>query len=60
LTANLRLAGLNPNSSAEVYTYSGANLGAIVRQPNLSINPNGFQATYPANSITLVAIPTAK
>ncbi|NJR22337.1 MAG: endoglucanase [Richelia sp. CSU_2_1] len=60
LTSNLSLTGFNPSGSAEVYTYSEANLGAIVRQQDLSVTPSGFQSTYPANSITLVAIPQAK
>ncbi|MEG4026641.1 hypothetical protein, partial [Microcoleus sp. S13C4] len=41
------------------YTYSEANLQAIVRQSDLSVRDTGFQATYPANSMTLVAIPKA-
>jgi hypothetical protein len=44
----------------QVYTYSGANLQAIVGQSVLGVSAAGFQATYPANSITLVAIPKAK
>jgi hypothetical protein len=32
---------------------------AIVRPSDLGVSAAGFQATYPANSITLVAIPKA-
>ncbi len=58
-TSNLSLKGFNPAPKAQVYTYSEANLGAIVRQSDLGVSAAGFQATYPANSITLVAIPKA-
>lgn len=57
LTSNLSLKGFKPAGKAQVYTYSEANLRAIVRQNDLSVNAAGFKATYPANSITLVAIP---
>ena len=59
LTSNLSLKGFKPAAKAQVYTYSEANLRAIVRQSDLAVNAAGFQATYPANSITLVAIPKA-
>jgi hypothetical protein len=59
LTSNLSLKGFNPAAQAQVYSYSDANLGAIVRQSDLDVSATGFQATYPANSITLVAIPKA-
>ena len=57
LTSNLSLKGFSPATKAQVYTYSEANLRAIVRQGDLAVNAAGFQTTYPANSITLVAIP---
>lgn len=59
LTSNLSLKGFKSAGKAQVYTYSGANLGAIVRQGDLGVSHTGFQATYPANSMTLVAIPKA-
>ncbi|MEG5040264.1 MULTISPECIES: hypothetical protein [unclassified Microcoleus] len=58
-TSNLSLKGFNPAAKVQVYTYSEANLGAIVRQSDLGVSETGFQATYPANSMTLVAIPKA-
>jgi hypothetical protein len=58
-TRNLSLKGFNPAPKAQVYTYSEANLRSIVRQSDLGVSATGFQATYPANSITLVAIPKA-
>ncbi|MEG4116175.1 glycoside hydrolase family 44 protein [Microcoleus sp. N9_B4] len=59
LTSNLSLKGFKPADKAQVYTYSEANLQAIVRQSDLGVSDTGFQATYPANSMTLVAIPKA-
>ncbi|MEG4802618.1 glycoside hydrolase family 44 protein [Microcoleus sp. ARI1-B5] len=60
LSSNLSLKGFNPAATAQVYTYSEANLRAIVRQSDLGVSAAGFRATYPANSITLVAIPKSK
>jgi len=57
LTSKLSLKGFSPATSAQVYTYSGANLAAIVPQPDQAVTTNGFKRTYPANSITLVVIP---
>ncbi|MBE9096237.1 glycoside hydrolase family 44 protein [Tychonema sp. LEGE 07203] len=60
LTSNLSLKGFKSAGKAQVYTYSEANLQAIVRQDDLAVSGTGFKATYPANSITLVAIPKEK
>ena len=56
LTSNLKLTGFTPAEQAQVYTYSSKNLNAIVHQPGLAVTATGFIASYPANSITLVAI----
>lgn len=56
-TSDLALQGFSPGGSAQVYRYSSVNLNAIVRQPDQAVSATGFQATYPANSITLVVIP---
>jgi hypothetical protein len=53
------LKGFKPAKKAQFYTYSEANLHAIVRQNDFGVSAADFQATYPANSITLVAIPKA-
>jgi hypothetical protein len=58
LTTDLALQGFSPAANAQVYTYSSANLNAITRQPDLAVNATGFRGTYPANSITLVVIPS--
>ncbi|MBV9388677.1 MAG: glycoside hydrolase family 44 protein [Chroococcidiopsidaceae cyanobacterium CP_BM_ER_R8_30] len=56
LTSGLSLANFTPSSTGQVYTYSNANLTAIVRRRDQTISPAGFSATYPANSITLVVL----
>ncbi|MDQ1540790.1 MAG: hypothetical protein QOH29_1516 [Actinomycetota bacterium] len=45
-------------STAQVYTYSGANLGAIVRGPSVVASAGQLSRTYPANSITLLVLPS--
>jgi hypothetical protein len=57
LAADVSLAGFTPAGAAQVYRYSAANLNAIVQQPNQVVDANGFSASFPANSITLVVIP---
>ena len=57
LTSSVALTGFTPGSSAHMYQYSTAAPKAIVHQPDLAVSPSGFSATYPAYSITLVAIP---
>jgi len=59
LTSDLALKGFSPGASAQVYRYSSANLNAIVLQSEQALSATGFQATYPANSITLIVIPKA-
>ncbi len=56
LTSTLALSGFNPQAIAKVYRYSEANLNAIVPQADQPVSASGFSATYPANSITLVAL----
>lgn len=58
LTSGLTFKNFNPAASAQVYRYSKANLAAIVRQPQQPVSATGFTAIYPANSITLVIIPS--
>jgi hypothetical protein len=59
LTSTVNLSGFGPAASAKVYRYSGANLNAIVQQANQAISGSSFSATFPTNSITLIAIPRA-
>lgn len=60
LSTNLNLHNFSSGASAQVYTYSGSNLTAIVRQPDLMVSPSGFTATYPASSITLIVLPKGR
>ena len=55
-TSSLALSGFGPAATAQVYTYSGSNLTAIMRQPDLAVSASGWSATYAAHSITLVVV----
>lgn len=59
LSSPLTLSGFSPASQAQVYRYSAASLGAIVREADQPVTGGGFTATYPANSVTLVVVPSA-
>ena len=55
-TGTVNIAGFATASSAQVWRYSAANLDAIVPQANHALDNNGFSASFPASSITLVRI----
>jgi len=57
LTGNVALSGFTPDATAQVYRYSASNLSSIVRQADQAVTSNGFSASFPANSITLVILP---
>jgi hypothetical protein len=59
LTSPLSVAGYDGASAAQRFTYSEANLGAIVRGGDLPVSGGQIEATYPANSITLLVLPAA-
>jgi hypothetical protein len=56
LTSTVTISGFTPAASAAVYRYSAANLGAIVRQPDLTVTAGRFTTLFPASSITLVVL----
>src|SRR5262249_31150456 len=59
-TSTLNLANFN-SGVAQVYTYSAANLNQIVRRsPDLTLSANSVIYTYPAQSITLLVIPSGE
>lgn len=58
LTSALTLQGFTPAAYASVYRYSSADLHHIQHQPDVPISAQGFTMTYPANSITLLIIPS--
>ncbi len=57
LSSSVTLANFAPQTTAQVFRYSAANLTGIQPLPNQTIAPTGFTATFPANSATLVVIP---
>ncbi len=56
ITAPLSLSNYDPQLSAQVYRYSGSNLNLIAQLPDIGVSTTGFTATYPASSITLIAM----
>jgi uncharacterized protein (TIGR03437 family) len=60
ITDAIGLANFTPAGTAQVWQYSSANLGAIVRQSDTSLNSTGLSTTFPAQSITLLVIPQAQ
>lgn len=59
LSSTLSLANFQAGAAAKVWRYSGTNLGAIVAQPDVAVSGAGLTTVFPANSITLLAIPPA-
>lgn len=57
LTSTLSIKNA-PTSAAQVFAYSAANLSAIVQGPDAAFSAGSVAHTYPANSITLLVIPT--
>jgi len=58
LRSRVSLAGAIPSGPASVFTYSGAHLDRIVHGTDQTVTASGFTRTFPAASITLLAIPT--
>ncbi|MFN8488785.1 MAG: glycoside hydrolase family 44 protein [Caldilineaceae bacterium] len=58
LTSKINLANFAA-TTAQVYRYSAANLNTIEHLADQAVNPNGFTVTFPANSITLMVVPSA-
>jgi hypothetical protein len=58
LSANLALNRFT-GVSARAYYYSSKHTNQVVTLPNQSVGASGFQAVYPASSITLFVIPSA-
>ena len=56
LTSNVALANFTPEASAQVYRYSAANLNAIVQEADQGVSASGFEASFPAYSITLLIL----
>jgi len=56
-TSTLNLANFN-GATAQVYTYSQANLNAILRGADVAVSANSLSTTYAAQSINLLVIPS--
>ena len=59
LSSNIALNNFQPDGSVQLWQYSNANPGAIVRQPDQSTTVNGVGANFPAYSATLLIVPEA-
>jgi hypothetical protein len=59
LSTTLSLANFAAGPAAHVWQYSGANLNAIVAQPDVPVTAGALATVFPANSITLLVIPPA-
>ena len=59
LTSALTLSNFAAGTSGKAWRYSGANLGAIVAAADVAVSGGVATTTFPANSITLLAIPPA-
>jgi hypothetical protein len=56
LTSDVSFAGFVPAGPAAVYRYEASMPSAIVRQADQPVTAAGFSATFPANSISIVAM----
>ncbi|MEU4215760.1 glycoside hydrolase family 44 protein [Actinoplanes sp. NPDC026623] len=57
LPAPLSVDGFPGDGTAQRFTYSPADLTSIVRGEDLAVHRRTIDATYPANSITLLVLP---
>jgi PKD repeat protein len=55
-TVTVSLAGFSPLPAATAYRYSPATPGAIEHVDNQPVTSQGFEASFPANSITLFVL----
>ncbi|MEU4247645.1 glycoside hydrolase family 44 protein [Amycolatopsis sp. NPDC026612] len=60
LTAPTSIAGVPGNAKAQRFTYSPGDLSSIVRGADLPVRRGRVSATYPANSITLLVLPSPR
>jgi hypothetical protein len=57
LTSPLSIVGFESDGLAQRFAYGPADLTSIVRGEELAVNDGSINATYPANSITLLVLP---
>ena len=58
LTSSVGLAGFAPGGPAQVFSWSGV-AGGIKRIADQPVDASGFNATFPARSMTMVVVPAA-
>src|SRR3954469_16027742 len=56
----LSVAGFNGNGTAQRFTYSPTDLTTIVHGADLAVHRGKIDATYPANSVTLLVLPARR
>jgi uncharacterized protein (TIGR03437 family) len=59
LASTIGISNFTPDTAAQVWQYSPANLNAIVRQPDAALNGPSISATFPAYSMTLFVVPAS-
>jgi uncharacterized protein (TIGR03437 family) len=59
ISAPVSVANFQSSGTAQVWSYSSANLSAIVQQPSIAANSAGVTTTFPARSMTLLVLPEA-
>ncbi|HEX3747768.1 MAG TPA: glycoside hydrolase family 44 protein [Bryobacteraceae bacterium] len=59
LGSTLSLANFQAGPAAHIWQYSGANLTAIVAQPDIAVAAGALTMVFPANSITMLVVPPA-
>jgi uncharacterized protein (TIGR03437 family) len=59
LASTIGISNFTPDTAAQVWQYSPANLNTIVRQPDAALNGPSISATFPAYSMTLFVLPAS-
>ncbi len=57
LQSSVSLSGILPKGSAKVYRLAEDSGNKLASEPDQNVKPDGFTATFPARSATLLAIP---
>src|SRR5208283_2106064 len=59
LTSTVTLTGFTSNGTAQVWSYSPANLTAVVHGADVPVRGSTLSTAFPANSITLLVLASA-
>jgi uncharacterized protein (TIGR03437 family) len=59
LSSTISISSFTPDTKAQVWRYSQANLTSILRQPDASPSGASIAATFPSYSMTLLVVPAA-